>query len=144
MNTSLATPLERRKRARSLERDASTDSQRSTDVNAPDSGFKLIREGRSEESLDDLCSLYSEPGYDCEKVSGKIKLGIWYRMDDHTLYVRVAEAKDLININDGHPDPYVRIHLLPDKTKLTKRRTSIQRKTNTPEFDELLKVHKYI
>ena len=103
-------------------------------------GFKIIRQGQSEEDLDDLCSLYSEPDYFSETIGGKIKLGIWYRTDDSTLYVRVSKAEELKNLGESKPDPYVRMHLLPDKTKLTKRRTSIQRKTNAPEFDELLKV----
>lgn len=92
--------------------------------------------------MDDLCSLYSEPDYyNSDVIGGKLKLGIWYRTDDKTLYVRISKAKKLANVGaENKPDPYVRMHLLPDKTKLTKRRTSIQRKTNTPEFDELLKV----
>ena len=136
----------KQKRSKSLEPAASTDSQQaaaSTDVNDPASGFKLIRRGQSEEGLDDLGSLYSEPDYDSETISGKIKLGIWYKTDDRTLFVRVAEGKDLSSINDGKPDPYVRMHLLPDKTKLTKRRSSIQRKTKEPKFDEILKVSIY-
>ena len=115
-----------------------TDSQRpSIDSNQ---GFKVIRQARSEEDLDDLCSLYSEPDYNSESIGGKLELGIWYRVDEMTLYVRIAKAKELVNIGEAKPDPYVRMHLLPDKTKLTKRRTGIQRKTNTPEFNEILKV----
>lgn len=131
--------VEKQKRSRSLEPSTSTDSKQST-VNSSNQGFKVIRQGRSEEDLDDLCSLYSEPDYNSDVIGGKIKLGIWYRTDDKTLYVRISKAKNLTNIGESKPDPYVRMHLLPDKTKLTKRRTSIQRKTNTPDFDELLKV----
>lgn len=119
------------------------DSKQSSSAGVTDSssqGFKVIRQARSEEDLDDLCSLYSEPDYNSESIGGKIKLGIWYRTDDKTLYVRISKAKELANIGERKPDPYVRMHLLPDKTKLTKRRTSIQRKTNKPDFDELLKV----
>ena len=114
----LFAPVEKQRRSKSLEPTTSIDSNQ---------GFKVIRKGRSEEDLDDLCSLYSEPDYNSEMVSGKIKLGIWYRTDNTTLYVRVAKGKDLASVGDGKPDPYVRMHLLPDKTKLTKRRTSIQR-----------------
>lgn len=134
---SLDAPVYKQTRSRSLQ---PTDFQTSTDVNDASSGFTLIRQGKSEENLDDLGSLYSEPDYFSERVSGKIKLGIWYRTDERTLYVRVAKAKDLVNINNAKPDPYVRMHLLPDKTKLTKRRTGIQRKTISPEFNEILKV----
>ena len=142
MPDSLSVPAIKQKRSKSLQ---PTDLQTSTDVNDASSGFTLIRQGKSEESLDDLGSLYSEPDYFSEnRVSGKIKLGIWYRTDERTLYIRVAKAKDLANINDEKPDPYVRMHLLPDKTKLTKRRTGIQRKTVSPEFNETLKVSMYI
>lgn len=130
----------KQKRSQSLQTSVITVAQPSTDVNDPASGFKLIKRGQSEEGLDDLGSLYSEPDYDSESIRGKIKLGTWFKKDEHTLFVRVAEAKDLANVEDKTPDPYVRMHLLPDKTKLTKRRSSIQRKTTTPKFDELLKV----
>lgn len=136
----LFVPVEKQKRSKSLEPGASIDSKQSSTADSSSQGFKVIRQGRSEEDLDDLCSLYSEPDYNSDSIGGKLKLGIWYRTDDKTLYVRITKAKELASIGESKPDPYVRMHLLPDKTKLTKRRTSIQRKTNTPDFDELLKV----
>ena len=140
---SLMTPVAKERRSRSLQPPSSIETQPSTDVNDPSSGFKLIKQERSEESLDDICSLYSEPDYNTETIGGKIKLGVWYRTDENTLYVHVAKAKKLVSVDGGKPDPYVRMHLLPNKTKQTKRRTGIQRKTDSPKFDEILKVSVY-
>ena len=137
---SLTAPVAKQRRSRSLQPDTLTESQPSTDVNDPSSGFKLIKQERSEENLDDICSLYSEPDYISESIGGMVKLGVWYRTDDSTLYVHVAKAKKLAHVDGKKPDPYVRMHLLPNKTKQTKRRTGIQRKTDNPKFDELLKV----
>ena len=132
--------MEKQKRSKSLQPGASTVSDLKRSSVDSSQGFKVIRQGRSEEDLDDLCSLYSEPDYNSDSIGGKLQLGIWYRVDEMTLYVRIAKGKELASIGEAKPDPYIRMHLLPDKTKLTKRRTGIQRKTNTPEFNEILKV----
>ena len=137
---SMMTPAAKERRSRSLQPPSAIEIQRSTDVNDPASGFKLIKQERSEESLDDICSLYSEPDYNTDTTGGKIKLGVWYRTDENTLYVHIGKAKKLVSVDGRKPDPYVRMHLLPNKTKQTKRRTGIQRKTDNPKFDEILKV----
>ena len=105
-------------------------------------GFKIIKQATSEENMIDFCSLYSEPcdpeDYD---IHGEIKLGVWYKTEENTLYVRVVKAKDLSAANkDGTSDPYVKIYLLPGMGKLSKRRTTIQRLTTKPVFNEILKV----
>lgn len=114
-------------------------------IDDPNCGFKVIKQASSDEELLDLCSLYSEP---CEPedydIHGQIKIGVWFRTEEKTLYVRVAKAKGLSAANDdGTSDPYVKVYLLPGLGKLAKRRTTIQRSTTKPEFNEIMKVYIY-
>lgn len=39
---------------------------------------------------------------------------------------------------------YVKCYLLPDKSKLGKRKTSVKKKTSHPTFNEILRVKKKI
>lgn len=112
-------------------------------IDNPDCGFKLVKQEKTIlETMLDLCSLYSEP---CEpedyEIQGEIQLGVWFRISEKTLFVRVIEARDLSAANDdGTSDPYVKVYLLPGKAKKMKRRTGIQRSTLNPKFNEMLKV----
>ncbi|UJR26173.1 hypothetical protein I4U23_007517 [Adineta vaga] len=68
---------------------------------------------------------------------GQIRCGIRYDRTRGKLAVRVYEARDLINTDKNSlSDPYVRVLLLPDKRKKTKRRTRIMKDTLAPVFDE--------
>ena len=92
------------------------------------------------DSFSSVTSIYSaDAGTGNYRISGKIQLGVWYKND--LLYVRVVRAKGLAAAKSGEEsDPYVKTYLLPDKSKHTKRKTGIQRKTTNPEFNEVLKV----
>lgn len=110
-------------------------------IEDPNSGYKLIRSTREEDNLAEISSLYSEPAYDSNIiVTGTLKCGVWYRDEEQILYIRVKKAKDLAEIPGKAVNPYVKIHLLPNKSKHTKRKTGIQRKTRDPEYDEIIKV----
>lgn len=121
---------------------ASVESKRSVpSIDEPNSGFQLLKVTDKEDNLADVSSLYSEPCYDSNiQVSGSLKFGVWYRDEEQILYVRVKKAKDLATVPGKDLNPYVKVHLLPDKSKHTKRKTGIQRKTTNPEFDEIVKV----
>ncbi len=68
---------------------------------------------------------------------GKIRCGFRFDRARSKLVVRVFEARDLINTDKNSlSDPYVRLLLLPDKRKKTKRRTKIMKDTLAPVFDE--------
>lgn len=68
---------------------------------------------------------------------GQIRCGFRYDRARGKLIVRVYEARDLINTDKNSlSDPYVRLLLLPDKRKKSKRRTKIMKDTLAPVFDE--------
>jgi hypothetical protein len=68
---------------------------------------------------------------------GQIRCGLRYDRARGKLILRVNEARDLMNTDKNSlSDPYVRLLLLPDKRKKTKRRTKIIKDTLAPVFDE--------
>lgn len=110
-------------------------------IDDPSSGFKLMSAGVSEENLAECSSLYSEPNYESEhRVSGAIRFAVWYRNDEKILYIKIVNACGLAAAKGKSISPYVKVHLLPDKSKHTKRKTGIQRKTTDPDYDEIVKV----
>lgn len=87
-------------------------------------------------------SIYSERcrqgGY---SINGKLNVGVWYIQSEEQLLVRINHAKGLSAVKEnGSSDPYVKVFLLPDKSKLAKRKTAIQKKTLNPVYNETLKV----
>ena len=57
------------------------------------------------------------------------------------LVVHVSRARGLAAADsNGFSDPYVKTYLLPDKSKHSKRKTSIKRKTLDPVYNETLQV----
>ena len=41
---------------------------------------------------------------------------------------------------NGFSDPYIKTYLLPDKSKVSKKKTAIKKKTLNPVYNETLKV----
>nr|XP_023687698.1 extended synaptotagmin-1-like [Paramormyrops kingsleyae] len=64
--------------------------------------------------------------------SGQVKLSFSYPKDDKKLLITVHACRHLT----GSSDPYVSFILLPDKNKVTKRKTGIKKKDANPEFNE--------
>jgi hypothetical protein len=110
-------------------------------INDPNSGFKLVSSGATDDNLAEVSSLYSEPSYDnyC-RVTGTVRFAVWYRTDERILYVNIVNADDLAAAKGEKLNPYIKVQLLPDQSKHTKRKTGIQRATNDPQFNEILKV----
>ena len=66
-------------------------------------------------------------------------LGVYYK--DGELYIHVNRASGLASAdNNGYSDPYIKIYLLPDYAKQTKRKTSVKKRTLSPIYNEILKV----
>lgn len=111
-------------------------------VNTDQSSFTVVRRSESAESLNSLSSVYIEScGQGDYPIKGKMKIGVWYKQNEEQLYVRIVSAKGLAAAKkNGTSNPYVKVFLLPDKSKQTKRMTGVQRKTLNPTYNEILKV----
>uniref|UniRef100_A0A8C0K040 Phosphatidylinositol-4-phosphate 3-kinase catalytic subunit type 2 beta n=1 Tax=Canis lupus dingo TaxID=286419 RepID=A0A8C0K040_CANLU len=71
------------------------------------------------------------------KVGGEVKLSISYK--NNKLFIMVMHIRGLQVLQDGNdPDPYVKIYLLPDPQKTTKKKTKVARKTCNPTYNEML------
>ena len=103
----------------------------------------LLSSSNSMGSLNSITSIYSASvGKGDYDITGEAELGVWYK--DGQLFVRVVRAKGLAAAKKGGvSDPYIKTYLLPDRGKHSKRKTSVQRKTTNPIFNEILKVKLY-
>ncbi|XP_043932685.1 phosphatidylinositol 4-phosphate 3-kinase C2 domain-containing subunit beta [Protopterus annectens] len=71
------------------------------------------------------------------KLGGEVKLSVSYKNDK--LFIMVMHIRGLQPLQDGNdPDPYVKIYLLPDPQKTSKRKTKFARKTCNPTYNEML------
>jgi hypothetical protein len=72
-----------------------------------------------------------------ESGNGKIKLSLSYNQDKEILMINVHEAKGLPGGDmPDPPDPYVKMYLLPERSKKSKRKSDAKKDTVTPIFDE--------
>ncbi|XP_044061005.1 synaptotagmin-like protein 4 isoform X2 [Siniperca chuatsi] len=96
----------------------------------------------SKSTLGSLMSIYSEAGdFDSVDVSGDVVFSMSY--DEHTqsLQVFIKECHGLAcgDVSRQLSNPYVKCYLLPDKSRQSKRKTSIKRNTVNPVYKETLK-----
>ncbi|XP_026186436.1 synaptotagmin-like protein 4 [Mastacembelus armatus] len=96
----------------------------------------------SKSTLGSLMSIYSEAGdFDSVDVSGDVVFSIIY--DEHTqnLHVFIKECHGLAYADASRQlcNPYVKCYLLPDKSRQSKRKTTIKRNTINPVYKETLK-----
>ncbi|XP_017562091.1 synaptotagmin-like protein 5 isoform X1 [Pygocentrus nattereri] len=104
-------------------------------LNVPDSDAETS-------SLNSMMSVYSETGdYGNAHVSGEILLNISYSYKTGALNVLVRECRCLATGDEKRQrtDPYVKTYLLPDKSRQSKRKTSIKSNTTNPVFNENLR-----
>ncbi|XP_060779986.1 phosphatidylinositol 4-phosphate 3-kinase C2 domain-containing subunit alpha isoform X2 [Neoarius graeffei] len=70
------------------------------------------------------------------RIGGEVKLSVSYR--NGTLFIMVMHIKDLVSDDGADPNPYVKMYLLPDPHKTSKRKTKVSRKTRNPTYNEML------
>ncbi|XP_062842305.1 phosphatidylinositol 4-phosphate 3-kinase C2 domain-containing subunit beta [Trichomycterus rosablanca] len=71
------------------------------------------------------------------KLVGEVKLSISYK--NNKLFIMVMHIRGLQPLQDGtDPDPYVKLYLLPDPQKMSKRKTKAARRTCNPTYNEML------
>ncbi|XP_069745509.1 synaptotagmin-like protein 5 isoform X2 [Narcine bancroftii] len=93
-------------------------------------------------SLNSMASVYSETGdYGNVNISGEILLGIKYSYKSGALSISVKECRNLALADERkqRTDPYVKMYLLPDKSRQSKRKTKLKSHTINPVFNETLR-----
>ncbi|XP_052422338.1 synaptotagmin-like protein 5 isoform X2 [Carassius gibelio] len=103
---------------------------------------RSICSAQSMTSINSMMSVYSETGdYGNVRVSGEILLNISYSYKTGALNVLVRECRCLATGDERRQrtDAYVKTYLLPDKSRQSKRKTSIKSSTTNPVFNENLR-----
>ncbi|XP_028271707.1 synaptotagmin-like protein 4 [Parambassis ranga] len=98
--------------------------------------------GSSRNTLGSLMSIYSEAGdFDSVEVSGDVVFSVHYDENTKSLQVFIKECHELAYGDTSRrlSNPYVKCYLLPDKSRQSKRKTSIKRNTVNPIYNETLK-----
>lgn len=95
---------------------------------------------------DSMASVYSGAGegrYGTVTVRGQIEFGMQYNYKQGALEIHVKQCRDLaaVDAKRNRSDPYVKVYLLPDKSKGGKRKTKVKKHTLNPVFDEVLRFH---
>lgn len=93
---------------------------------------------------DSLASVYSGAGegrHTGVAVRGEVQFGLQYNYKQSSLEIHVKQCKDLapVDMKRNRSDPYVKVYLLPDKSKSGKRKTRVKKHTLNPVFDEVLR-----
>ncbi|XP_046865763.1 synaptotagmin-like protein 4 isoform X2 [Drosophila willistoni] len=93
-----------------------------------------------------MASVYSGAGegrYGTVVVKGQVEFAMQYNYKLGALEIHVVRCKDLAAVDSkrNRSDPYVKVYLLPDKSKAGKRKTKVKKHTLNPVFDETLRFH---
>uniref|UniRef100_A0A674AJ88 Extended synaptotagmin-1-like n=1 Tax=Salmo trutta TaxID=8032 RepID=A0A674AJ88_SALTR len=67
---------------------------------------------------------------------GQVKLSLSYASKEKKLTIAVHACRDLESSSKDGLDSYISLMLLPDKTKATKRKTSVKKRDLNPEYNE--------
>ncbi|XP_053209779.1 LOW QUALITY PROTEIN: uncharacterized protein LOC128393612 [Panonychus citri] len=93
-----------------------------------------------------LSSVYSAAGggrYGTVTISGEILFSLVYKQSESSLELYIKECRNLAPVDSkrNRSDPYVKLYLLPDRSKSGKRKTKVKKHTLNPIFDENLKFY---
>ncbi|KAK6488723.1 synaptotagmin-like protein 2 [Huso huso] len=86
-------------------------------------------------------SLYSDAGdFGNLCIQGAVEFALLYRDVKRELVILVEQCQDLAiaNVKKQRTDPYVKTYLYPEKSRLSKRKTSVKKNTVNPVYKEPL------
>ncbi|XP_053603872.1 uncharacterized protein LOC128671445 isoform X2 [Plodia interpunctella] len=104
--------------------------------------FPINRSGLQARS-ESMASVYSGAGEGIRgnvTVRGEVQISLLYNYRLGALEVGVKRCRDLapVDTKRNRSDPYVKVYLLPDKSKTGKRKTKVKKNTLSPVFEETL------
>ncbi|XP_028159320.1 uncharacterized protein LOC114352064 isoform X1 [Ostrinia furnacalis] len=104
--------------------------------------FPINRSGLQARS-ESMASVYSGAGEGTRSnvtVRGEVQFSLLYNYRLGALEVGVKRCRDLapVDTKRNRSDPYVKVYLLPDKSKAGKRKTKVKKNTLNPVFEETL------
>ncbi|XP_041051467.1 synaptotagmin-like protein 4 isoform X2 [Carcharodon carcharias] len=101
-----------------------------------------LQSGNSVSTTGSMISIYSEAGdYGNVTVTGEIIFLLNYDQKKQALNIHVKECRNLAHgdENKKRSNPYVKSYLLPDKSRQSKRKTTVKRNTTDPVYNEILR-----
>ncbi len=73
------------------------------------------------------------------QISGEVLVGIKYT--NGLLYLKIVKAAGLTAVyRNGVSNPYIKLYLLPDRSKDSKKKTEVKPKSLNPVYKEVFKV----
>lgn len=104
--------------------------------------YPINRSGLQARS-ESMASVYSGAGEGTRgsvAVRGEVEISLLYNYRLGAFEVGVKRCRDLapIDVKRNRSDPYVKVYLLPDKSKAGKRKTKVKKNTLNPVFEETL------
>ncbi len=77
------------------------------------------------------------------QITGEVLIGIKYT--GGFLYLKIVKAAGLSAVHrNGTSHPYIKIYLLPDRSKESKKKTEVKYKSLNPVYKEVFKVINYL
>ncbi|XP_071818620.1 synaptotagmin-like protein 5 isoform X2 [Apostichopus japonicus] len=103
---------------------------------------KIKKDDFRKASRASLASLYSNADESYRlQVTGDVNFGTSYNYKTNTFEVKVLSCRDLVPVDAkrNRSNPYVKLYLLPDRSKQSKRKTSVRKSTINPVYSATLK-----
>jgi len=98
-----------------------------------------MKRADSVSSVGSMTSL-SRPSRGDYDITGDILLGVEYKRKQLMIHVKKARGLVVPDTGSRTVNSYVKIYLLPDRSKHSKRKTNVKKKTINPVYSETLKV----
>ncbi|XP_054158225.1 uncharacterized protein LOC128956532 isoform X2 [Oppia nitens] len=138
----------------SLASSGGNSGERQESADGGDTEHVFAYHSRSQTSLssfgarsESLSSVYSAAGGGrfgtVANITGEVLFSISYNYKAGAMEVYIRECRNLapVDTKRQRSDPYVKVYLLPDRTKSGKRKTKVKKHTLNPVFEEVMKFY---